>query len=145
VSAIALLFLPGQTSEALSPRPGKPEPADAQASGGTIKLLAQFPSSWPWDKTDWQDLWTIVQWKDNKEIWHDVAGWQGTLDTVETGMGDVIVGHKTWWVDESDLGKGPFRWQVYRNVGGQLLTTSEPFDLPEAKGGMVIVGVDLTP
>jgi hypothetical protein len=55
------------------------------------------------------------------------------------------VGEKTWWVAETDLGKGPFRWVVYQGEGGMLLVTSEPFDLPGSKDATVKINVSLAP
>jgi len=75
--------------------------------------------------------------------WHDVEGWQGTLDSVATGEGGTVMGKKVWWVAERDLGTGPFRWVVTRDEGGRLLGTSEPFDLPGAVGATVTVEVSL--
>jgi len=100
----------------------------------------QFSQAWPWATVPWQDLWTLVQWQDDKGAWYDVEGWQGTLDEVQDGAG-----RKTWWVAKSDKGKGPFRWRVYRGQGGWLLATSEPFYLPGLNGGTVTVEVSLEP
>ena len=74
-----------------------------------------------------------------------MQGWQGTLDRVEAEDGSDVVGYKTWWVGEDDLGKGPFRWLVYQSEGGRLLATSEPFDLPGSGGATVVVEVSLAP
>jgi hypothetical protein len=65
-------------------------------------------------------VWAVVQWQDSAENWHDVEGWRGTLDA----------GQKTWWVAQRDFGKGPFRWAVYQGQGGELLATSNVFNLP---------------
>ena len=65
--------------------------------------------------------WTVVQWQDDQGNWHDVEGWQGTLDA----------GHKKWWVDLKDFGRGPFRWLVYRDDPGEPQFMSEPFYLPQ--------------
>jgi hypothetical protein len=145
LSVVAALLLPLQTSQALSPRPGKPAPVKARDDGGTIKLLTRFSSSWPWNEANWQDIWTVVQWRDDKGIWHDVDGWQGTLDAIDTNAGKTVVGFKSWWVDAPILGKGPFRWQVYHSKGSWLLATSDTFDLPEVSGAVVTVEVDLAP
>lgn len=143
--AATLLLLPVQAVRALPPRPTLPSKPSPGPTGGAIELHAQFPSTWPWNETDWQDLWTIVQWQDNVGNWHTVVGWQGTFDMVKVSEGGEVMGQKTWWVGASDLGKGPFRWQVYRGKGGLLVATSEPFDLPDAKGVVVIVEVSLVP
>jgi hypothetical protein len=70
-------------------------------------------------------VWTIVQWQDTSGGWHNVDGWQGTLD----------VGHRImWWLAPDLFGKGPFRWLVYQNVERDtLLATSESFHLPAAQ------------
>ncbi len=65
-------------------------------------------------------LWTIVPWQDALGGWHDVQGWQGTLDGYQ----------KLWWVAEDDFGTGPFRWALYQGKGGALLAVSESFYLP---------------
>jgi len=79
-----------------------------------------------------------VQWQDDKGYWHDVAGWQSTLDEVQDGEGK-----KTWWLDEGLLGKGPFRWAVYRSQDGWLLATSGPFDLPARTGATATIEMSL--
>ena len=45
----------------------------------------------------------------------------------------------TWWVALADLGKGPFRWQVFDGEGGHALTVSEAFTLPIGNGQVVVV------
>jgi hypothetical protein len=80
-----------------------------------------------------------VQWQDTGGRWHDVEGWQGTLDDVALG-----VGNKLWWVAQSDLGTGPFRWIVRRGFGGDLLAESEPFYLPGTAGETLQVELSLT-
>jgi hypothetical protein len=81
-------------------------------------------------------VWTIVQWQDYFGAWHNVDGWQGTLD----------VGHqKLWWVADKDLGTGPFRWVVYRDQAGPSLAVSESFHLPDLSGMKVRVDVTLGP
>jgi hypothetical protein len=125
----------------LPPRPTStptltPEPiAQPAPATGRLELGLTFPQtlSYPW-----QDLWTVVQWKDEKGIWRDVEGWQGTLDQVEDG-----VGVKTWWVGEKHLEKGPFRWKIYRTKGGWLLATSEEFNLPAAVNQATTVELSL--
>jgi hypothetical protein len=81
-------------------------------------------------------LWIVVQWQDAFGDWHDVEGWQGTLDE-----GDL----KTWWVDEDDLGKGPFRWDLRQGIGGASVAVSESFYLPQSNGQVVKVEVSLEP
>ena len=66
--------------------------------------------------------WSVVQWQDDAGGWHDVEGWQGTLDAS---------GQRRWWVAAKDFGKGPFRWAVYDGPGGLLVGTSQAFQLPD--------------
>jgi hypothetical protein len=93
-----------------------------------------------WQTYFWQDLWTVVQWKGLLGKWYDVKGWQGNLDQVVDG-----VGQKTWWLDEANFSRGPFRWVIYQNQGGPLLSTSESFYLPDTAGSNVTVEVGLGP
>jgi hypothetical protein len=120
----------------LPPLPLPPSPEQAAPSpftGGFIQLQATFPQAWPWGSAPWENLWTVVQWQDDKGAWRDVEGWQGSLDEIVTGADGTVVGHKTWWVSKSDLGRGPFRWRVYRSHAGWLLATSPTFDLPSQR------------
>jgi len=76
-----------------------------------------------------------VEWQDPfTEKWTAVDGWQGNVDHNFT---------TTWWVAAADLGDGPFRWQLYATEDGNLLTTSETFNLPAKAKQMVVVTVDL--
>jgi hypothetical protein len=126
---------PTPTLPPTSPALPKPQPV-----GGFIELQASFSDTWPWDTVPRRELWTVVQWQDAFGNWHDVEGWQGTLDDVKDKTGA-----KRWWVAPSELGKGPFRWAVYRSQGGRLLVRSDPFDLPAASGETVAVDVALEP
>jgi hypothetical protein len=108
-----------------------------------IELRVQLSQDWSQGEMDWQGLWTVVQWQDSQERWHDVAGWQGTLERLISG--EQGTGIKTWWVGESDLGTGPFQWLVYRERNGPLLARSEPFYLPRRAGEMVTVQVEIAP
>lgn len=123
--AIALLAIAlfAPAAAALPPRPN-PEPTPAPLPSGAIQLtISSAPA----------DLWTMVQWQDALGDWHDVSGWQGTLDD----------GVKTWWVDEAHYGKGPFRWAV--SLGGEELAASESFALPTANGQIVRSFIALEP
>ncbi len=70
--------------------------------------------------------WTQVQWQNpTTEEWFDVDGWRGHVDQS---------GNVTWWVAPSDLGSGPFRWQVFTNEGdASPVMTSDNFNLPTAR------------
>jgi hypothetical protein len=80
-------------------------------------------------------LWTVVQWQDEAGYWHDVEGWQGTLDEGYT---------KKWVVAAKDLGTGPFRWTVYQ-ASGREAVSSEPFMLPSEPYTVLRIKVVLTP
>ena len=109
-------------------------------------MHVQFSQTWPWATVPWQGLWTAVQ--HQKSVggdWYDVAGWRGGLDAVAVGADGKITGQKAWWVAGEDLGRGTYRWLVYRGEGGDLLATSAPFYLPHAAGEPVTVEVPLAP
>ena len=60
-------------------------------------------------------------------------------------VADVAVdndGLVTWWVAPADLGKGPFRWQLFDAEGGSLLAVSEAFTLSAGNGQVVAVTVE---
>jgi hypothetical protein len=77
--------------------------------------------------------WTLVQWQDEAGNWHDVDGWQGTLDDG---------GQRSWWLAADLFGKGPFRWLVYRGADGDRpIATSEAFFLPDSPGAKLQVKV----
>jgi hypothetical protein len=122
-----------QPMPAVKPRPG----------GGVIELRVQFAQGWSWTSIPWQELWTVIQWQDWLGNWHNVQGWQGGLDNVLSQDGQ-IVGTQSWWVDQADLAKGPFRWVIYHDPAGQPLATSDPFYLPRVGGQTVQVPVLLS-
>ncbi|MBU1110905.1 hypothetical protein KKB83_04795 [Patescibacteria group bacterium] len=115
--------------------PGPFWPIDPQggqkAEGGVIELRISLTAGPP----EWQKFWTTVQWQDASGGWHDVEGWQGTFDRTENGNAV-----KIWWVSEAQLGTGPYRWQVSRQ-NGELVATSETFNLPAEAGQTVVVEV----
>jgi hypothetical protein len=128
------------------PQPEPPKPAAKPAPiEGYIELCVHFPKTWPWDEVHWQELWTIVQWQGEWGIWHQVEGWQGTLDYVEVGEDGNVVGKKVWWVKKADFGSGPFRWAIYQGEDGDLLAASDAFDLPDFDGETVVVEITLAP
>lgn len=145
---LALVALPSLTQPALADLPPRPTPKPTPSApkpaptGGLIKLHVQFPEAISYQ---WQELWTVVQWQDEWGYWRTVEGWQGTLDHVTTDDDGEIVGQAAWWVSRYDLGKGPFRWRVYRSKGGWLLVQSDEFYLPPAAGQRVTVEVSLGP
>ena len=128
-----LVSEPARASAMLPPRPtavpsATPSPTptpdvdESEEIGATIELRARGMPA---------DAWTIVQWQDAQGDWHDVEGWQGTLDE------DV----KRGWVAPADFRKGPFRWAIYQTEGGTLLATSSSFDLPESPHQIVSISV----
>jgi hypothetical protein len=121
-----------------TPTPGAPSPPMPALPGAFIALQVGFPEGGL--DYHWQELWTIVQWQDAFGRWHDVSGWQGTLDRVRRSGPDVI-GQKVWWLASDLFGKGPFRWLVYRAQGGAVLAESEPFSLPDAAGEVEAVEI----
>jgi hypothetical protein len=80
--------------------------------------------------------WTLIQWQDAWGDWHDVEGWQGTLNEGS---------HKFWWVARGNFGEGPFRWLIFDALDGELLSTSRPFHLPDTPDETVTVDVCLLP
>jgi len=140
--------LPSPPPPPPTPLPSPPPPppvSQPEFPGGYIVLCVQFPRTWSWDRSHWQDLWTVVQWKDEQGYWREVEGWQGTLDGVTGGESGEVVGKQTWWVARSYLGNGPFRWRVYQGKEGWLLGTSGTFELPVAADDAVTVEVSLAP
>ncbi|MCP4544476.1 MAG: hypothetical protein GY832_45780 [Chloroflexi bacterium] len=127
--------LPDETSafvrESTSPAP----------AGGLIELRVEFSETW--SQVHCQELWTVVEWRDEKGVWRTVQGWQGILDSVSTDANNLVIGKKMWWVATDDLGRGPFRWAVYRTKNGRLLGRSELFYLPDSANATEIV--DVTP
>ena len=147
VGIVEIVTWPAPTAQAapfrLPPRPTRhpqvlPDPPRAP-SGGFIDLRVLFTPEGLQAVAHWQELWTIVQWQDRAGGWHDVTGWQGTLDEAVS-----TEGQKVWWVADEDLGTGPFRWVVYQGRAGRELACSEPFDLPGAVGETVRVEVLLS-
>lgn len=78
--------------------------------------------------------WTVVQWQDTRGDWHDVDGWQGPFDQERQVV---------WWVTPEIWGEGPFRWAIYQHQDGQLLATSDSFNLPSSADEAVKVVMPL--
>jgi hypothetical protein len=113
--------------------PRKPPSADQPPDDGDVEpdgahIILQVPSA-P------AGVWTVVQWQDSAGGWHDIDGWENTLDE----------GNKrVWWVAPAAFGTGPFRWLVYQSQGGKLLATSDSFYLADAAGKKLRVEVSLS-
>lgn len=138
LSTLSLVLLQGPlrtqaAPQALPPRPTvapSPTPTvhatddddDSPRAGATIELQASTAPA---------PTWTVVQWQDAQGDWHDVEGWQGTLDD----------GVKRWWVAPADFRTGPFRWRIYAEKGGDVWGTSDWFDLPASSYEVVTVTV----
>ena len=121
----ALTLAAPLSTPVLPPRPTPRSTSTTQASlpGAYIELqVLSAPTG----------LWTKVQWQDGWGDWHDVEGWQGTLDTAD---------EKVWWVAPKDFGGGPYRWAIYASWNGPSLGASDPFYLPEATGLRVWVSI----
>ena len=150
VAAFLALFIANGTTANFTLPPRGDEPVEVQVEqasldvGTRLQLAAQFSESWPWDVMQWQDVWATIQWQDADGEWIDVDGWRGNLDTIAQSDNG-WVGTKEWWAAKSITGSGPYRWLVYDHPGGDLLTTSEPFNLSEVPGGVVVVPVKLAP
>ena len=126
------LPLPARAGSGLPPRetpvPTRSPDGDRHDSPGGAHIVLRARSA-P------AGVWTVVQWQDSAGGWHDVDGWQGTLDA-----GD----QKMWWLAPNLFGKGPFRWSVYRGDRARLLVTSALFYLPDSAGEERQVEVSLT-
>ena len=109
-----------------TPSPDAP-PVPKPPTGAYIRLHVTPPPG---------EIWTIVQWQDAFGRWHDVEGWQGTLDNSYS---------KLWWVAKKDFATGPFRWAIHKNRDGRLLAVSEPFHLPDTLNETVLVEISLNP
>lgn len=75
-------------------------------------------------------VYTVVQWEGPVGAWHDVEGWQHELDANNS---------VTWSVYPRDYNTGPFRWAVFDQRGGALITASEAFHLPANTGGLLVL------
>jgi hypothetical protein len=111
----------------------------SSGTGATITLKAEFATAWSTSGRHWQELWTTVEWQDEFGRWQVVDGWQGTLDQVVDGTG-----WKSWWLDGSLFGKGPFRWVVLTGQGYRL-AVSDPFYLPSTPWQVVVIPVTIQP
>lgn len=127
-SIVGALSFVSQVHAKLPPRPTKTPVSQEKEStpeplAGTIMLNMQPVRD---------GLWSVVQWYDSDEQWHDVEGWSGT-----------VVGGKTiWWVEQGHWGKTPYRWVVFQEQGGAQLGISESFTLPDS-GKTLVVTVDM--
>ncbi|MFP4394888.1 MAG: hypothetical protein ACLFTI_06450 [Anaerolineales bacterium] len=77
-------------------------------------------------------LWSVVQWQDGEDAWHDVEGWQGPL----------VDGEIAWWLSAPLFGAGPFRWVIMRSPDGPVVGISQPFWLPDKDRGALIIEMD---
>ncbi len=144
---LALALLPGMAGASpclLPPRP-TPSPTPPPTPTPVASIAAPAPSNallrlrvFGGAATPWSDLWTAMEWQDGEGAWHQVDGWLGALDSVESG-----VGYKTWSVPPSLFGQGPFRWLVYNDSEGSAVAISDPYDLPSFEGHLLIVDVHL--
>jgi hypothetical protein len=130
--------LPPRPGAELPPRPGAPSPAppavihtaDRSKSGspaGAYIELMGLPNN--------SEYWTVVQWQDRQGDWHNVDGWQGTLEN----------SCKKWWVNARDFGTGPFRWVVYLGQNGPEAGRSDSFLMPHVAMQTQQVAVTIAP
>lgn len=111
---------------ALPPRPTvEPIQANEPYEGGIIELRVGGMTA---------PLWSEVEWQDASGNWHTVDGWRGTVAMTQ---------RLQWWVGAENLGEKTFRWRVYDAPAGDLLATSETFDLPAHNLQRVIVPIAL--
>lgn len=73
--------------------------------------------------------WSVVQWQGTDGVWHDVDGWQGTVEN----------GFKQWRVAPRHYGQGPFRWVVWNQDRTRVVAVSNPFILPDTETTPLIV------
>jgi hypothetical protein len=83
---------------------------------------------------------TTVEFQDPSGGWHVVDGWQGALDTLDSGLR-----LKQWAVDAANAGQGPFRWVVYAAQGGAIWGTSQSFSLPSGSGVNLTMTIEPQP
>ncbi len=122
----AFTFAP-QAPSGLPPRPTV-EPTAVPVAGASIQLLLANAT------VGADGVWTMIQWQDADGDWHDVEGWQGTVE---------LDGTQTWWVDGTQLGTGPFRWRIYTEQDGSPLAISDDFYLPERSRMVMTVAVEI--
>lgn len=125
--------LPPTPTPTVTPRPIRPAPPtprprpteDAAPTGAEIELLTAHPG-----------VYTVVQWQDTAGRWHDVEGWRGTTEAGADGLGT-----KVWWLSESLLGQGPFRWLLCSAPDGDTTAASAPFYLPDELGERLTITI----
>jgi hypothetical protein len=105
-------------------RPAQPKRPINELSGGHIELLIAPVA----------DIWTQIEWQGGDGNWHPVPGWRGY-----TSKGGAI----RWYVEQNDLGKGPYRWHLFLYEDGDDLAVSEPFYLPRTAGGQTTTKVNV--
>lgn len=125
-TSIGLLALPAlvQAGPDLPPRNPPSRPQDDDDDDGDRQpigayIILETPGG----------AWAGVQWQDSAGDWHEVEGWQGHLAS----------GRQQWWVAAKDFGKGSFRWVVKEGSNGAAISTSSPFNLPNAANQIVTV------
>jgi hypothetical protein len=126
----------------LPPRPPRDEGGNGDDGGGgssaRIALHITATDGTQPSDTTLQGLWTVVQWLDGLGNWHDVDSWEGTPASASANGT-----HMVWKVDDSLLGRGPFRWIIEQGTGGAISGASASFYLPHDAGEGVPVTVTL--
>lgn len=117
IAMMSVLSIPTQAE--LPPRPTITPVPDTAPHGATIILQTQV------------NLWTVVQWQDTNNDWHDVEGWRGAATD----------GTVKWWVAQKDFGTGPFRWVVSKTKDEKIIATSQAFYLPSMANEIVSIAI----
>ncbi len=92
--------------------------------GGTLILQAYNAPA---------NSWTVVQWQDANDNWHDVSSWSSQITD----------GYVGWWVAPENYGTGPFRWLLLDSIDGEQLSVSESFNLPGYAKDVVLIEIKL--
>ncbi len=128
------LILGFNQNNALAGLPPRPEPT-ATPLPSTAPEGALIELHYDGTPVGSEGVWTAVQWQDpNTEKWNTVEGWQGTVE---------LDGTQRWWVAPADLGQSPFRWVIYDAQDGNVLQTSDSFELPANSNQITIIDVSV--
>lgn len=112
--------------------------AAVPAPGSRLQLHMTYGDNWAWESMAWQEVWTVVEWGDGQN-WFVVEGWRGSLDSIDQQADGRWMSQKEWWVGVENLNTGPFRWVIYNREDGDVLATSEPFNLPARSGETMVI------
>ena len=125
MALFVFLSVPPTVMADLPPRPKEDEASSSDDPTGAYLQIKAGPAM--------AGIWSMIQWQDAHGEWHDLDGWQGSLEPDGT---------KTWWVAQKDFGTGPFRWLLLDSAEGEILNISDPFTLPSSFNEMGIVEME---